>query len=104
MITRVKHVFTNQLWSDYRDDETIMFFFPDKFKKAVPPKDYFWSVIAILKPDIYRNLIEKAKHRLGDLKKVINNNIILTEEANKVFEEFDGSELKLLSDVISKRR
>lgn len=74
-----------------------MFYFPDKFFKMIPPKDYFWQVFSKVKPIEYEGLITKAKERLVNMKHYTRNSINVTDEALDVLEDFYNDDLDLLS-------
>lgn len=80
-----------------------MYYFPDKFLKVVPPKEYFWQVYAVIKPEDYKSIIDKAKSRLITFKKIQRNNISITQEALAVFNDFNEEDISLLS-IINKQR
>lgn len=88
---------TNEHWKRLLNDDKFMQHFPNKFFKTVPPKDYFWQVYAVVKPNEYRQAIDKAYERLGTFKRLIRNDIKVTNEALEVFNDFSDSELFLVS-------
>ena len=100
---RVKYTVTAELWKIYRNDEKIIHYFPEKFRKAVPPKQYFWPVLSVIKPQEYDIYIKKARERVEVYRKIVNNNIKLTEEAIAVFEGFTMENLNLLGILSSKK-
>lgn len=67
-----------------RNEDSFMFYFPDRFRKIYPPKQYFWQVFAVIKPVGYNNIIERSKGRLLTLKKAINNSIRVTDDAQGI--------------------
>lgn len=99
IVRRIKHAFTNNLWKKYIQDTNFMYYFPDKFYKTIPPKVYFWQVFAIIKPNEYKTVIETARNRVISFKKIIRNNIRMTEEALEVFNDFSDDDLNLLSKL-----
>ena len=76
-----------------------MHYFPDKFAKTVPPKQYLWQVFAKIKQLEYQNVTELAKVRIIDLKKIIRNDIKVTDKALEVFREFIVDDIDLLSKI-----
>lgn len=75
--------------------------FPDKFYKTVPPKTYFWRVLAIIRPKDYDKYISQARNRIITVKKTVRNNIIMTDEAIRIFDNFTETDLNLIGIVIS---
>ena len=64
-------------------------YFPDKYAKRVPPVKYFWNVLAVCKPEKYKEVLTrklkevKDKRGLGDVK------ITMTEEMKNLFNNID---------------
>lgn len=75
----------------------MIFYFPDKFHKTIPPKEYFWQVFSNVKPEEYDELISKAKERIISKRHHTRNNLRITDEALEVFAEFSNDDLGLLS-------
>lgn len=62
---------TNIHWKRLLNDDNFMYYFPNKFYKTVPPKDYFWQVYSMVKPDEYKQAVDKAQERVGEIKKIL---------------------------------
>jgi hypothetical protein len=90
---------TNQVWRKYMNDPQVLYYFPDKFLKSVPSKQYFWQVFSKIKPIEYENFIDLATKRVVQMKKFTRNTIKVTEEALEVFKDFSNEDLDLLSDI-----
>ena len=79
----------------------MTYYFPERFKKMPPPKDYFWRVYAVVKPDEYKTHLGKARGRILSLRKLVRNNIKVTNEALTVFNSFNEEDLSLLGNITS---
>lgn len=98
---RIKHTFTCSIWSKYRNDDSLLYYFPDRFKKTTPPKKYFWQVIALTKPKEYLEYMESALKRIVTIRKMVRSTLKITDEALDVLQGFKENELRLLSKLIS---
>ena len=65
-------------------------YFPDNCAKRTPPKTYFWMVYSILKPNLFRHLIESAI-RNAQGTNPLPDKITLTPEMNQIFDTIDNS-------------
>lgn len=81
----------------YNVDPHIIYYFSDKYAKSISPKLYFLSVFCQIRPTNYKELIEIAKTRQVNLKKITRNSIWVTEEVLMVFNKFTDEDLNLLS-------
>ena len=64
------------VWPTVKDDEEVRKFFPSCEKGELPSREYFWNVLARVKPEYYRQLLTHAIQQRG--KNVAN------EECEKV--------------------
>ena len=51
----VKHI-----WPKVKQDKEVNVYFPNYSDHEFPPRDYFWNVLARIKPEFYQNLIKHA--------------------------------------------
>ena len=72
------------------NEPQTMKFFPDDCRKRTPPKVYFWKVYSILKPELYRHLIDAAFQKAHGANQ-LPDKIILTNEIARIFHSFDNS-------------
>lgn len=94
----MKEFNTQILWRTLKNDKNFFIYFPEKFIKGCPPKNYFWHIFSIVKKDEYEKLLKNSENRLREFKKIKKNYLNLTQEALKVFEEFsEEKKLNLLS-------
>lgn len=93
----------NKLWNQYGSEPEFFKYFPDRFRKYPPSKNYFWKVFASYSPKIYQSLIESTKTKLLNKKIIKPNKITITEEAASVLNDFKNHDLQLLCIIISKK-
>lgn len=100
-IIRINGLFTNKLWSIFKQDSDFLAYFPDKFKKYPPPKSYFWRVLSQARPEKFKNIMQIALKDYKHLKKLNNQNIKMTNEALDAFDAFVKESLSLLGTLTS---
>lgn len=103
-IIRIKNCYLNEIWGEYQKDESLFIYFPEKFSKYPPPKDYFWKVFSIVNPQKYAKIVDKSKINLVKHKRIKENEINITLEAEEILKSFKPDDLKLLSLLNSDER
>lgn len=83
-------------------EEDVMHYFPDICHKRVPPRKYFWQVFYVLRNDLFKSTIENHIVTLKLKNKIKDDNIKLTPEAQKIFNDFNFTDdLQLLGKINS---
>lgn len=91
------------LWPAISNDEHFFKYFPDIFKKKVPPKPYFWKVYYHIYKDDYNKKIKTEVDRLYEKRRIKKDFLKLTDEAINILKNFDEKDnLMLLSNIKSK--
>lgn len=95
----------NLLWQTKKTDPTFIKYFPDSCLKRQPPKSYFWKVYFHCFKSEFNTNITTQIDSLIKKNRVKDDNVLLTDEAVDIFENFNFKQnLKLLGLIISKKR
>ena len=58
-IPKIKEFNTKEMWELLKKDDSFFCYFPDKFQKQCPGKQYFWQVFQIEKERDFKKLYKK---------------------------------------------
>lgn len=99
ILIRINFFHTNRLWVKLKADQTFTRYFPDKFKKYTPPKEYFWKVYSQVFSEKFKNLVKSSEQTLRRIVNLKQENLSLTQEAIEIHKEFIEKSLTLLSKL-----
>lgn len=90
------------LWVHLRQQSDFAAYFPDYCLKKVPSREYFWKVFALLRPAQYEELLGQKMQQLKETRKLKEDKILMSSEAQHIFRSFDfQTHLSLLRQLIS---
>ena len=102
-LNRLKELNVHMIWDGYKKDKDFFQYFPDIFLKRNPPREYFWQVLAAVRPTDFETKVGGQVLKIVKAKKIKPDRFNLTDEAQRIFDSLDqSSNLKLMRKLNSK--
>lgn len=85
---KIRDLTVKSIWAFLKNDPELMKFFPDACVETDPPREFFFSIVSSVRPDIFERILQQAETKfwtkIHDKNEVVNVDQNLFLELNSV--------------------